>query len=152
MEKIVPEYLPEGNRKKEFLEIEIDDELIGLLEEAKKLVSEGNDALLLKIVLKAFIREKKPREAQVKKHTRYVPASLAREVMLRAGYRCEYLSPQGMRCNQKYHLQVDHIRPFGKGGSSHDIANLRILCRLHNLHCASRDFPEKSDATVSTAA
>ena len=40
----------------------------------------------------------------------------------------------GMRC-----LELDHIRPFGKGGSS-DPENLRLLCPTHNRHAAELHY------------
>ena len=141
VERIIQEYLPVEKRRLEVFRVEIDEELKDLLSQAKLVASENNDQVLLKRVLRNFLREKKPRAAQVKKHTRYVPQSLSREVKLNAQHQCEYVSAQGVRCTQRYHLQIDHIRPWAKNGSGH-ISNLRCLCRLHNLHLAKREFPE----------
>ncbi|MBI4403766.1 MAG: HNH endonuclease [Deltaproteobacteria bacterium] len=96
---------------------------------------------LLKKVLRSYVREKKTRVSTPKRHTRYVPTRLARDVKQRDEFRCTYVGPNGVRCNQKAHLEIDHVRPWAKGGSSHDIDNLRCLCRMHNLFVAKKDFP-----------
>jgi len=36
-------------------------------------------------------------------------------------------------------LEIDHVRPYAKGGSSGE-ENLRVLCRGHNLLAARREF------------
>jgi len=144
VEAILQEHFPERAAKKEFFEVEIDEELKDLLIEARKRASEKDNSLLLKKVLKAFVKPKpttRPRSSHVK-HTRRVPAPTAREVKLKAGYQCEYVSPSGLRCSQTAHLEVDHVRPYAFGGSSKDIENLRVLCKVHNLYMARLYFPK----------
>ena len=110
-----------------------------LLEEAKKWASEKDNSLFLKKVLKAYLREKKPRNIP-SKHTRRVSTPTAREVKRKGNFRCEYISDKGIRCFQTAHLEVDHIRPYAFGGSSKDIENLRTLCKVHNLYLARLYF------------
>ena len=146
VEKIINEYFPERKKKKEYFEAEIDEELKGLLEEAKKLAGEKNATLLLKKVLKAYVRpktakRKRPEESKAK-HTRQVPMPISREVKKMAEYQCEYVSDKGVRCNQTAKLEVDHVRPYAFGGSSRDLENLRCLCKVHNLYFARQYFPK----------
>ncbi len=60
----------------------------------------------------------------------------------RAGYKCEYRGPGGVRCTARIRLEIDHINPIGKGGSRGE-ENLRVLCRGHNLLAAKREFGEE---------
>ncbi|MFM8313633.1 MAG: HNH endonuclease [Deltaproteobacteria bacterium] len=141
VEALIEEYFPERAAKKELFEVEIDDEIKTLLEEARKLASEKDNGLLLKKVLKAYIREKRARNI-ASKHTRRVATSTAKEVKRKSGYRCEYVSAKGIRCSQTAHLEVDHVRPYAFGGSSKDIENLRCFCKVHNLYLARHYFPK----------
>jgi len=152
LEAFINEYFPGKFKKVEMFEVEIDSELNILLEEARKLASEKNNVLLLKKVLKVYVRVKNPRriflEPRNSKHTHRVSVPTAREVRKKAGYQCEYVSKTGVRCNQTAHLEIDHIRPYALGGSSKDIENLRCLCKLHNLYFARQHFSkarEKQD-------
>jgi hypothetical protein len=149
VEKVLEEHFPESKRKEQSPKIEWDGELQSLLEEAKLLASEKDFTELLKKVLRSYVRERKTRGSLVKRHTRYVQRHTAREVKQRDGFQCAYVSPKGIRCNQRAHLQIDHIRPYAKGGSSHDMENLRCLCRAHNLFLAKQDFPTASRARSS---
>ncbi|MBI3295121.1 MAG: HNH endonuclease [Deltaproteobacteria bacterium] len=117
------------------------EELKDLLDKAKRLASEKDGAALLKKVLKDFVRQKKTRNTVTPRHTHRLLARTAREVKDRDGYQCSYLGPNGVRCNQTAHLQIDHVRPYALGGSSRDLENLRLLCRAHNLAKARLDFP-----------
>ena len=57
----------------------------------------------------------------------------------RAGYRCEFHSPEGKRCTQRTNLEMDHERAFSKY-QSHDERYLRVLCQRHNLFSAEEEF------------
>jgi hypothetical protein len=59
-----------------------------------------------------------------------LPEGVKRDVMHRAGWRCQY-EHQGRRCTSSYRLQIDHIIPIAQGGSN-ELPNLRALCRTHN--------------------
>ncbi|MBI1860408.1 MAG: HNH endonuclease [Deltaproteobacteria bacterium] len=139
---ILTKQFPEKFQKKEILRIVLDEELRALLEQAKRLASENDGAALLKKVLKDFVRQKKARNTVTPRHTHRVLARTAREVKDRDGYRCSYVGQNGGRCNQTAHLHIDHIKPYAMGGSSRDLANLRLLCRAHNLAKARLDFPD----------
>ncbi|MBI1859611.1 MAG: HNH endonuclease [Deltaproteobacteria bacterium] len=144
---ILAKEFPEKIQKKEILKIVLDEELKELLDHAKRLASEKDGAVLLKKVLKDFVRQKKTRNTVTPRHTHRVLARTAREVRDRDAYQCSYVGPNGVRCNQTAHLQIDHIRPYALGGSSRDLANLRLLCRAHNLAKARLDFPQWGQAS-----
>jgi hypothetical protein len=141
VEKVIEHHFPES-KKKDVFKADLDEELMSLLDKARKRSGEKDSTSLLRKVLRAYTREKATRVRSVKRHTRYVQVPLAREVKRQAGYQCSYKSKSGVRCNQTAHLQTDHVRPWAKGGSSRDIDNLRCLCRAHNLMLAKRDFPK----------
>jgi len=61
-----------------------------------------------------------------------LPISLQRLIYQRAQACCEYVSATGHRCRSRYQTQLDHIVPVAKGGGNKP-ANLRVLCRTHNL-------------------
>lgn len=146
VEKVIRRHFPERALKKETFEVELDEELRALLEKAQQIASETNPRLLLKKVLRNFVRERKFRkvtEGKIKTpHTRRVAAATAAKVKAQAGYQCEYRSPAGVRCSQTAHLEIDHIRPYAMGGSSKDPSNLRTLCKVHNLYFAGLYFPK----------
>jgi len=62
---------------------------------------------------------------------RHVPADMRRAVRARDGDQCTYVSDDGMRCEERRALEVDHIVPVARGGES-SVANLRLRCRAHN--------------------
>jgi len=66
-----------------------------------------------------------------------IPVSLQRLIYQRAQACCEYVSLTGHRCHSRYQTQVDHIVPLARGGGN-EPANLRVLCRTHNLSEARR--------------
>jgi 5-methylcytosine-specific restriction endonuclease McrA len=62
-----------------------------------------------------------------------------REVIGRDGLRCSYRGSDGVQCNTRAWLEDDHIQPRARGGRG-DAANIRILCRAHNLYSAERTY------------
>ena len=71
--------------------------------------------------------------------SRYVTSAFRERAFERAGYQCEFRGATGVRCTARTWLEVDHIEPFGKGGSLGE-ENLRVLCRAHNVLAAEREF------------
>jgi hypothetical protein len=57
----------------------------------------------------------------------------------RDGDRCGYVDEQGRRCSAKDRLEFHHRHPFGMGGD-HSPGNIRLLCSVHNLYLAERDY------------
>ena len=66
---------------------------------------------------------------------RQVAITTRDRVLERDGYRCSFVSQAGERCACRVDLEIDHIVPVGRGGSSAE-SNLRTLCRAHNLGSA----------------
>jgi len=74
--------------------------------------------------------------------SRYISGATRERELERAGYQCEYTGAGGVRCTARVGLEIDHIEPYAKGGSSGE-ENLRVLCRAHNLFSASREYGEE---------
>lgn len=75
--------------------------------------------------------------------TKKVSRSVRRFVLSRAGYACEYVDAiSGRRCGSRFKVEVDHVQPKAFGGTD-DVANLRCLCRQHNLLAAERALGRK---------
>jgi 5-methylcytosine-specific restriction endonuclease McrA len=66
--------------------------------------------------------------------SRYIPASVQRQVRLRDGNKCVNTNPKtGERCGSRYDIQFDHFPiPFATGGEN-SVENLRLVCRACNL-------------------
>jgi hypothetical protein len=66
------------------------------------------------------------------KRRRYIPLSIRRHIWNRDGFRCTYVDvATGRRCEGTLSLQIDHIKPFSRGGAN-ELENLRLLCAAHN--------------------
>jgi 5-methylcytosine-specific restriction endonuclease McrA len=75
--------------------------------------------------------------------SRYIPASIRREIRQRDGNRCQYKhAATGRQCDAKLNLQIEHRWPFAKGGDSSS-ANLHLLCSAHNRLRAVQQFGTK---------
>lgn len=76
--------------------------------------------------------------------SRPVPAQTERQVWVQSDSRCAYISPlTGHRCTERKGLELNHIHPYGMGGS-HELFNLELLCKQHNLQEAIKSYsPEK---------
>lgn len=132
IEKVLHAHFPESKPAEEFLKVILDDELKALWVEAQKAVSEKDVSTTLKKVLRRFLAKSAPRNSRPRTHTRYIPMRVRREVSAAGDGKCEFRAASGVRCNQTAHLELDHIRPWSKGGSSWAPENLRMLCRAHN--------------------
>ena len=82
-----------------------------------------------------------PESSRARRARRHIPAAVRRAVWRRDGGTCCYRDPlTGVTCGSTHLLQIDHIVPVAQGGSD-DIANLRLLCAVHNRRrdprCAS---------------
>ena len=75
-------------------------------------------------------------------NTNKVITPRTKNILLRqAEHRCQYTSPDGVRCQATSNLEVEHIHPRAKGGK-HNPENLKILCRAHNQRRAFEEFPK----------
>ena len=104
-----------------------------------RVIDRALDSLLAGLEKQRFGLVSKPREHRPAGHARSIPAHVRRAVHKRDGGRCSYVDPKGMRCGSKTRLEFDHVVPVARGGPT-TIANLRLLCRAHNLHAAERAF------------
>lgn len=147
------------------LEVTLTTEQYELLKKAQSLMShvvtDNNLADVIAYLAKNFIQKKEGLKAketptqsfrvmpeatgrktrdhtQTKLRRKDIAASIRRHVFAKAGNCCEYTHPHtGKQCGSTYQLQIDHIKPLAKGGGD-DIANLRLLCGVHNRHEALR--------------
>lgn len=71
-----------------------------------------------------------------------IPLQVRDEVWRRDGGRCAFVGEDERRCEETGFLEVDHVVPLARGGSSDDARNLRLLCRRHNLLEARRMLGE----------
>ena len=73
--------------------------------------------------------------------SRHIPAEVKDSVYLRDGGQCTYVSPKGLRCSCRTHLNFDHIVPRAHGGTNCE-SNIRILCTGHNQLMADKILGE----------
>jgi 5-methylcytosine-specific restriction endonuclease McrA len=69
--------------------------------------------------------------------SRHIPTRTRDAVFARDKGRCTYVGSTGKRCDATHNLQIDHIVPFARGGTS-TRDNLRLLCERHNKLEAER--------------
>ena len=97
------------------------------------------DTLLVRLEKRKFGLATKPRVARSAGQGRSIRAQIRRAVYMRDGGRCVFIDADGKRCGSTSRLEFDHVIPMAHGGRT-TIANLRLLCRAHNLHAAERTF------------
>jgi hypothetical protein len=73
-----------------------------------------------------------PAPVRVNAKTRSIPSAIRHAVYFRDGGKCR-------NCRSAHAVEIDHIVPFSKGGS-HDLYNLRLLCRACNQRHAIESF------------
>jgi 5-methylcytosine-specific restriction endonuclease McrA len=133
------------------LHITVDDELLQLLEASKDAFAHsfpsGRAADVIKHGLRVALAQhdkrhglvEKPLKAPRPSRTNHIPAHVKREVLRRAGGRCEWVPESGERCDCTRMLEYDHILALALGGKS-TIENVRLACRSHNLLAARQAF------------
>jgi len=57
----------------------------------------------------------------------------------RDGHQCTYTGPGDHRCTRRRGLHLHHIIPHALGGED-TVANLTVLCNMHNAYVATLDF------------
>jgi hypothetical protein len=117
------------------------EELLG------RAVAPGDLAAVLDRALDALLEKLERRLALVdgsgpkrpSTNVRRVPASVRRAVRARDEDRCTFETDDGVRCEERRALELDHIVPVARGGES-SVTNLRLRCRAHNQLEAERTF------------
>jgi 5-methylcytosine-specific restriction endonuclease McrA len=72
------------------------------------------------------------KSVEIKKATRCVRSGIERAVWKRDGGQCTYRDAKtDRRCESRYALEMEHVRPFSQGGEA-TIENLTLLCPAHN--------------------
>jgi hypothetical protein len=101
------------------------------------------DLLIAQRMKRRFGQSSKPRAkrkpAAPKVGSRHIPLDVRRQVLLRDGTRCSFVSADGKRCEQRGGLELHHEEPFARGGPA-TTTNIRVLCAPHNRWLAERDY------------
>jgi hypothetical protein len=130
----------------------VDEPLARELEDARALLRNKYPFCRLEDVFREALRallerldpERRPepaaRPGARKAGRRRIPPAVRAYVWKRDKGRCAYVGPAGERCGSRAFLEFDHIRPFSLGGRSDTAANVRLLCRSHNIHMSRRVF------------
>ncbi len=128
------------------------DELREKLERAQDLMRHANaqgdlaivveralDLLLEKLEKQRLGKTSRPRRAPQSCDPASVPRATRRAVFERDGERCTFTAAEGQRCSATTWLELDHVVPRARGGTS-ELGNLRVRCRAHNLLYAEQTF------------
>jgi hypothetical protein len=128
------------------------DELREKLEHAQDLMRHANaggdlaivveravDLLLQKLERKRLGKTSRPGQPREEADDARVSRATRRVVFERDGERCTFTDAEGHRCPAKTWLELDHVVPRARGGTS-EVGNLRVRCRAHNLLFAEQTF------------
>lgn len=135
------------------INVTVGEKVMEKLDRAKELLGNADLATVLDRALDCYLKAHCPKQQQERRkvrkakvvekkavvtaktvrpeNSRYVPAELKASVLERDGYRCTYVGVDGIRCQARACLEMDHCQPFGMGGKT-EFENLRTLCRGHN--------------------
>ncbi|HYS80035.1 MAG TPA: HNH endonuclease signature motif containing protein [Anaeromyxobacteraceae bacterium] len=106
-----------------------------VLEAALDLLLAANDKK------KGLVKKPRPSPARPSANPRHIPAEVKRAVWTRDGGCCRWPLASGGVCGSTTRLELDHIVPIARGGTS-TVSNLRVLCDFHNQHAARQVFGE----------
>ena len=106
-----------------------------VLEAALDLLLAANDKK------KGLVKKPRPSPARPSASPRHIPAEVKRAVWARDGGCCRWPLASGGVCGSTTRLELDHIVPLARGGTS-TVSNLRVLCDFHNQLAAKQVFGE----------
>jgi hypothetical protein len=143
---------PESSRKVSGalteIRVFIDENLRADLEKLKSIMSHKNPhmgyAELLRELADLAIKRLQPKRVSPPTSpvagNRHIPNQIKRAVWKRDKGHCAFTDAKtGRQCESRYQLQIHHVFPFAKGGTSSE-GNLKLFCRAHNQHQAIKDF------------
>jgi HNH endonuclease len=81
----------------------------------------------------------KPRHEPPPSKPEHVPAHVKRAVWERDGGRCQWKVDSGGVCGSTHQVEIDHVVPRARGGTS-TVSTCRLLCRRHNDLAARQIF------------
>ena len=107
-----------------------------VLEAALDLLLAANDKR------KGIVKKPRPSPARPPVSPRHIPAEVKRAVWARDGKCCRWPLAAGGVCGSTTRLELDHVVPVARGGTS-TVSNLRVLCATHNQLAARQLFGEQ---------
>ncbi len=102
-------------------------------------VERALDLLLEKLEKQRLGKAARPGPAQEKGEPASVSRATRRAVFERDGERCTFTDADGHRCPATTWLELDHVVPRARGGTS-EACNLRVRCRAHTRLYAEQTF------------
>ncbi len=101
---------------------------------------------LERLEARRFGKTNKPRknldDADTSSGVRGISTPVKRFVWQRDSGQCTFVSDDGRRCPERHRLEFHHDEAYGLGGDR-SAGNVRLLCRVHNLHMAEKDYGKK---------
>ena len=101
---------------------------------------------LERLEARRFGKTNKPRknldDAATSSRVRGISAPVKRFVWQRDGGQCTFVAQDGRRCPERHRLEFDHDEAYGLGGDR-SAANVRLMCRVHNLYMAEKVYGKK---------
>jgi uncharacterized protein YktA (UPF0223 family) len=119
-------------------------EVLDKLNRLKKKYKVDSTLEILEILFERDLKEVtvKNKVAVKKNNSRYIPVKVKAATIARAQLQCEYVGASGRRCQEKRHLQFEHMKPFSRGGKNSE-TNIKYFCRSHNQLTAMEVFGQK---------
>ena len=101
---------------------------------------------LERLEARRFGKTNKPRknleDADTLPGVRGISAPVKRFVWQRDGGQCTFVGENARRCPERHRLEFHHDDPYGLGGAR-SAGNVRLLCKVHNLYMAEKDYGKK---------
>jgi hypothetical protein len=72
-----------------------------------------------------------------------IPMSVRHQVWSRDEGRCTGTEVDGSRCQERFMLELDHVKTMHCHGGTHDVENLALTCRRHNQLSAKEKLGEE---------
>jgi hypothetical protein len=94
--------------------------------------------LIAKVKKERFGVGRKPRSDKLPEgpaSSRHIPDAIKRAVYERDGGRCTFVGTNGKRCEERRHIQFDHLDGFARR-QEHTVASITLRCATHNQHAA----------------
>jgi len=104
------------------------------------------DDKLERLEARRFGKTNKPRknldDADTSSGVRGISAPVRRFVWKRDSGQCTFFADDGRRCPERHRLEFHHDEAYGLGGDR-SARNVRLLCKVHNLYMAEKDYGKK---------